>query len=286
MSSRMDKYNNDRFNRYNQENSEERAPISYGSRARKNEELYQEMSHDELKEINLASNAHVIGENNRNINVEKVKELLEKKYNAEPRKYRPLLREQEEEEVVEQKEETREYNINAIIEKAKQDKEVDYERERLKKVRDTQYNILRGLSLEEQTEEEPESKVTSNKDDLVNLINTITEKELTRDVDPLDILTDLKGGDNTVVLDGINEEIEKKEAETRNLERSAKKEADNSFYTNSVSFSKNDFDDFNDLKEDVEINKVLIKILIVIVTIVFIAGILFFANQMFNLDWF
>lgn len=256
----------------------------YGSRSRKNEELYQEMSHDELTEINLASNAHVIGENNKNIDVEKIKELLEKKYREEPRKSRSLIKQQEEieEEYEEPKEETKEYNINAIIEKAKQDKEIDYERERLKKVRDTQYDILKGLSLNEEKEEET-SKVTSNKDDLVNLINTITEKELTREMNPLDILTDLKGSDDTVVLDGIKEEVEKEEQKTQENE---KKEIDKTFYTNSVSFSKSDFDDFNDLKEDVETNKILIKVLLIIITIAFIAGILFFANQFFHLDWF
>lgn len=285
MSSRMDKYNrtsND--NDYNYDYNYNRTS-SYGSRSRKNEELYQEMNHDELTEINLASNAHVIGENNRNIDVEKIKELLEKKYREEPRKSRSLIKQQEEigEEVEEPKEETKEYNINAIIEKAKQDKEIDYERERLKKVRDTQYDILKGLSLNEEKEEEEPSKVTSNKDDLVNLINTITEKELTREMDPLDILTDLKGSENTVVLDGIKEQVEKEEQKPKEND---KKEIDKTFYTNSVSFSKSDFDDFNDLKEDMETNKTLIKVLLIIITIAFIAGVLFFANHFFHLNWF
>lgn len=285
MSSRMDKYNrtsND--TEYNYDYNYNRTS-SYGSRSRKNEELYQEMNHDELTEINLASNAHVIGENNRNIDVEKIKELLEKKYHEEPRKSRSLIKQQEEieEEVEEPKEETKEYNINAIIEKAKQDKEIDYERERLKKVRDTQYDILKGLSLNEEREEEEPSKVTSNKDDLVNLINTITEKELTSKMDPLDILTDLKGSENTVVLDGIKEQVEKEEQKPKEND---KKEIDKTFYTNSVSFSKSDFDDFNDLKEDMETNKTLIKVLLIIITIAFIAGVLFFANHFFHLNWF
>lgn len=284
MSSRMDKYSKTSYDNYN--NNQE-TPL-YTSRSRKNEELYQEMSYDELEEINLTSNAHVIGENNQNIDVEKIKELLEKKYHEEPRKSRSLIKQQEEEELEEKKEEeTKEYNINAIIEKAKQDKDIDYERERLKKVRDTQYDILKGLSLNSEEEEET-SKVTSSKDDLVNLINTITEKELTREMNPLDILTDLKGSEDTVVLDGIEEEIEKQQT-TSFLDKEnedVKKDIDKTFYTNSVSFSKSDFDDFNDLKEDMETNKVLVKVLLIIITILFIAGILFLANQIFHLNWF
>ncbi len=289
MSSRMDKYNNYR-NDVESEDKNERfyKPSSFESRAKKNEDLYQEINHEEYENINLTSNAHVIGDNNKNIDIEKIKELLEKNYREEPRRSRIMIKKEEpENEVVEEeKEETKEYNINAIIAKAKKEKNVNYEKERLKKVRDTQYDILKGLKLDEK-EEESESKVTSNKEDLVNLINTITEQELTREMNPLDILTDLKGSENTVVLDGIKEEINKKEAEKEIPKANeAKKDIDKTFYTNSISFSKSDFDDFNDLKENVETNKILIKVVLIIIVIAIIAGILFFANEFFHLNWF
>ncbi len=291
MSSRMDKYNNQDNRDYEYDYIYSRNE-NLGSRSRKNEELYQEMNRDDLEDVNLTSNAHVIGDNEKNIDIDKVRQLLEKKYHEEPRKSRALIK-QEEEEYIEEKgeEETKEYNINAIIEKAKQDKDIDYERERLKKIRDTQYDILKGLDLEDEDDDDKEyvSKVTSNKDDLVNLINTITEKELTREMNPLDILTDLKGNDNTVVLDGVKEELNKndvKETIKDTVKEEVKKEIDKTFYTNSISFSKSDFDDFNDLKEGVETNKVLIRILLIIVTIALIAGILFFANHFFDLNWF
>ena len=306
MSSRMDKYS---FNDVeNEEKEREYTTSSFGSRSRKNEELYQEINHEEYGDINLSSNAHVIGDNNKNIDIEKIKEILEKNYREEPRKSRVMIKQEEEEPVLEEekeeKEETKEYNINTIIAKAKKEKNVDYEKERLKKVRDTQYDILKGLKLDEtlENEEEEESKVTSNKEDLLSLINTITEQELTREMNPLDILTDLKGSDNTVVLDGIKEEINKKEAEEKGSEpektkkedlkeaeketEEEKKDIDKTFYTNSLSFSKSDFDDFNDLKENVETNKILIKIVLIIITIALLAGILFFANEFFHLNWF
>ncbi len=289
MSSRMDKY-------------KDNLDFS-GSRARKNEELYQEIIYDDLDDINLASNAHVIGENEKNIDIEKIKELLEKNYPAKSQKKyttRPLsedLEPLEEERNVE--EETKEYDINAIIEKAKLDKEVDYERERLKKIRDTQYDILKGLDIEE--EEKVSSVVSSHKDDLMHLINTITEKELTREMNPLDILTDLKGSDDTVVLDGVKDALEKesesktihetvkntvKEAVKDTVKEEVKKEMDKTFYTNSVSFSKSDFDDFNDLKEDMESNKILVRILFIVVSIAFIMGLIVLINHIFEFNWF
>ncbi len=290
MSSRMDKYRDN--------------PEFYGSRSQKNEELYQEIIHDDFEDVPVASNAHVIGESDNNIDIEKIRELLEKKYPTEQknkRTSRPLIREMDYEEEEEkyrdsEEEETKEYNINAILEKAKLDKDVDYERERLKKIRDTQYDILKGLHLED--EEEPESKVTSSKDDLMHLINTITEKEMTREMNPLDILTDLKGSDNTVVLDGVKEEIDKrkeikdtvtsavKETVKDTVKEEVKKEIDKTFYTNSMSFTKSDFDDFNDLKEDMESNKIMIRILLVLVALALIGGIVFLANHIFDLQWF
>ncbi len=269
MSSRMDKYyDNNEF---------------VGSRTKKNATLYQEITHDDIEEINLTSNAHVIGENDQNINLDQIKEILEKKYHEEPKKNYIAQKTEDSKEEKKEVEETKEYDINSILQKAKLTKDVDYERDRLKKVRDTQYDILKGLDLEE---EKSSSKISnSQEENLINLVNTITEKELTREMNPLDILTDLKGSDNTVVLDGIKEEIEKKEIQDT-VKEEIKKEIDKTFYTNSLSFTKSDFDDFNDLKEDMESNKLLVRILLVIVAIALLVGIIFLINHIFHFNWF
>ena len=272
MNSRMDKYLNDG------------QATSVGSRTNKNKNLYQRITNDDLENINLASNAHVIGDNEKNINVDKIKEILEKKYHKEPPRRTSLYAEEKEPTFERnQEEETKEYDINAIIEKAKLDKDVDYERDRLKKIRDTQYNILKGLDLDDNKEEE--DLKSSKEKDLMNLINTITEKEMTREMNPLDILTDLKGSDNTEVLQGLKEEVTKKNIE-QTVKDQVKKEIDKTFYTNSLSFTKSDFDDFNDLKSDLESNKVLVRILLIIVVIVILIGIFFLANHIFKLNWF
>ncbi len=262
---------------------EEEPTRNVGSRTRKNKNLYQEINDDDLENINLASNAHVIGDNEKNIDVDKIKEILEKKYHKEPPR-RTSLFEDEKEPSPERnrEEETKEYDINAIIEKAKQDKDVDYERDRLKKIRDTQYNILKGLDLDNEKEENDKS---AKEQDLMNLINTITEKELTREMNPLDILTDLKGSDNTEVLEGIKEEVNQKNIEEA-VKKQVKKEVDKTFYTNSLSFTKSDFDDFNDLKSDLETNKTLVRVLLIIVIIAVLIALFFLINHFFKLNWF
>lgn len=247
------------------------------SRTKRNEELYQDIRERDLDNINIESNAHVIGDNDNNIDIAKIKELLEKKYQVEPKKNRLIdqIEEKEEDLTIEA---TKEYDINSLLDKARQNQVEDYERKRLKKIHNTQYNILKSLDLEEKNKKTPDA-------DLINLINTINENELTKEVDPLDILTELKGSENTVVLNGVKEEEQKEEIKEE-VKEELKKEIDKSFFTNSMTFTQSDFDDFNDLKEDVESNKLLIKALLIIVVLALIAGIVFLANNIFNLHWF
>lgn len=268
----------------------------YQSRTSRNTNLYKEISNSEINDFNIASNAKVIGENDSNyVNVDKLKEILEKNYHDIPKRREVKLVPDFEEKQVEL-EETKEYDINAILERAREEKEVDYEKERLKKIRDTQYDILKNLNVEE---EPKESKAAGDKtkEELLELINTITENELQKTkLDPLDILTDLKGEDsNTMVmgandatslLDQITEKMETPQEVKKDSQESSEKKVDDSFYTNSLSFTQSDFDDFNDLKEDVESNKIVLHILIVVFTIAAIIGIVIFLNSFLNLGLF
>jgi hypothetical protein len=262
MSSRMDKYNSD--------------TEVVGLRTKKNERLYQEINYGELDDINLSSNARVIGDNDNNIDINKIKELLEKKYYEEPKKVNSIKMENEIDDPIDE-EITKEYDINSILEKARLTKEVDYEKERLKKIHDTQYNILKSLDVEKNQGKKEEN--------LMELINAINEKEMTRELNPLDILEDLKGSENTVVMDAVNDEV-KNDTIKDTIKEEVKKEMDKTFYTNSMSFTQSDFDDFNDLKENVETNKVLVRILLVIVSIALLVGVVVLLNQVFNFNWF
>lgn len=258
MSSRMDKYyDNQEF---------------VGSRTNKNARLYQEINEGDLENINLSSNAHVIGDNDKNIDIEKIKELLERKYSEEPQTRNSLqmpietLTEDFVEEI------TKEYNINAILEKARNEKKINYDQERLKKIHDTQYDILRNLNIDKDIEDDAEKE--KKEENLMQLINTITANELTENVDPLDLLSDLKGSGKTEVYEGMPEKLEKEE--------SSKSDVDNSFYTNSMSFTQSDFDDFNDLKEDMISNKIIIRILLIVVAIAIIVGLAVLAKTIIH----
>lgn len=278
-------------------------------RTAKNNELYEEIKKSEIENFDIGSNAKVIGNNEAQIDINKLKDILEKNYQEVPKRRSLKLDIPEEEEI--EMEKTKEYDINAILEKAREEKEVDYQRERLKKVRDTQYDILKNLEVEQ---EEPKSKAADEKtkEELLDLIQTINlnetqnktikaiaeeekeeEIELDEDtdteLDPLDILNDLRGDENTVVAGAKEFENELKEAqekkEKEEIAEALDEDVDDSFYTSSMSFNKNDFADFSDLEES-KASRILIKILIVIVFLAIIAGIVIFLNDFLNLGWF
>lgn len=158
----------------------EQIPTVGSTRASKNKELYKEVNTTELKDFNLNSNVSVLDDNSSSIDLEKVKDLLDEKYQKEPKrelnikKIEPLPIEKMD------LDETREYDINAILEQAKETKEVDYEVDRLKKVRNTQYDILNNLDLEKTVEDEED--FTKEQAKLMDLINTITSKEMATEV--------------------------------------------------------------------------------------------------------
>ena len=281
MKTRMEKY-------YDEENN------NVALREKKNMSLYENIDEYEVEDYKIEANATVLDNNAKNIDVEKIKKILDTKYNRQPKRRSIVLEEEEYQEPDISLDETREYDINAILEKARNEKEVDYEKERLKKIRDTQYDILNSLDIEG---EEKEEKTENN--ELMDLINTITAKELEvkqdkkDDLDPLDILTDLKGSDDTVVVDGVHTEEESvnETSPIMSLEEADKikptiMENKTVDLTNTLQFTQSDFDDFNDLKKEVKSNKALIYIIIVIVSLILIVGVIIFLNNFLNLSLF
>ena len=280
MKTRMEKY-------YDEENN------NIALRERKNKNLYENINDYEVEDYEIKTNATVLDNNAKNIDVEKIKKILDTKYNKQPKRRSIVVDEADYQEPDISLDETREYDINAILEKARSEKEVDYEKERLKKIRDTQYDILNSLDIDTEKKEEP----TEEKNELMDLINTITAKELevknqNEDLDPLDILTDLKGSDNTVVVDGVHEEESVNETSPiMSLEEADKikptiMENKTQDLTNTLQFTQSDFDDFNDLKKEVKSSRALIYIVIVIVCLILIAGVIIFLNKFLNLSLF
>ena len=88
----------------------------------------------------------------------------------------------------------------------------------------------------------------------------------------LDLLDDLKSNENTV--SSGSESIKKllEEAKKSESKKEEKTEIDKSFYTSSLGFKEDDFEELTDIKNHLKTNNILIKILVSILTISFLIG--------------
>lgn len=262
------------------------------SRVAKNNDLYKQINDSELDNFNVRSNATVIGNQEREIDVEQIKKILDKRYNSAPKRRSIRIEERPYENSISD-EPTKEYDLTKVLEKAKDEKVETYEENRAKKLRNTQYNILSNLNID--GEEKEEVKEATPEENLMNLINTITINEAKKleeknsnsnDIDPLDILSDLKGDDDTQVYESMETEVTKiteiKEKENNNqiteVKNKNQEKLDNSFYTSNL-FKKNDFEDDNkDFVDDEKIS-IGLKILIVLVIVTFLVGLFLFLKS-------
>ena len=268
------------------------------SRVTRNEELYKEIKDSELDGYNIRSNATVIGNQEPEIDIEKIKKILDTKYNGAPKRKSIRVEPKHEENSIIDDVPTKEYDLNIILEKAKDEKPETYEEARAKKLRNTQYDILNNLNIGDNDEdysvenniEKPE--INKAEEDLMELINTITINEAKvkeeaiknekDEVDPLNILEDLKGSGDTAVYDKIEDILTPKVEEDKKEESKAPENAlDDSFYTKSL-FKKKDFEDGSqDFLDDNKMG-IGVKILIVLVIIIFAAGLFLFLKSFLN----
>jgi hypothetical protein len=269
------------------------------SRQSRNAELYKTINKSELNNYDIKSNATVLGPSNKGqIDVEQIKKILDTRYNELPKRKSIRIEDLSTEEEASKEESTKEYDINAILEKARNEKPLTYEEERAKKLRDTQFDILKNLDLEKEKDDNTEEETK-----LLDLINTITineDKGKTPEVsDALDILSDLKGDDNTIVIDGMKETVKEDNTITisegeitspikQPIKDSTKEEGnttklEKTFFTKSTSFNKKDFEklDENDDFEDDKISPWL-KMVIILVIVVFMVGLFFFLKSFLN----
>ena len=274
-------------------NSDTEAEAKAISRTSRNKRLYDEIKNTELTRFNSFNNARVIDEGAKEIDLNKIKKYIEKINDEKVEKRRSLLDTKGlyEERHLEEEEE-KDYDLVSVLEKAREKREIDYEKERYKKLRDTQYDILKNLNIKERPKPEiDEEKFNTQERTLIDLINTVAINKNN------DLLSELSEGDDetTGSIDEesnnedlkalIKEEIDKdktkevpKENEDENIQN-----LDNSFYTSSLNFSKDDFEDFNDVEESGG-RGIVAKIGIILLILCILGVLLLIANFIFDLN--
>ena len=249
------------------------------SRVRKNANLYRRIDAASIDDIEPRREEEIIESNTTTIDVEKLKSMLDKKY-REPNSN--TLKDIDHNLVNRDinLEETREYNLDDIINKAKDKDDTDYGVERLKKLSDTNVSILDGLNIKENdtskdNDDNNKSKVSSDSKKLIELIDTINLKEqegydallkdnseLSDDFDledtgsnePLDMLSELTGNDEDTKVVGASEIVSDKDLKDESPKLDNKDDkyddidlenSDDDFDTTEV-VSRDDTDDFTD----------------------------------------
>lgn len=262
MNSRMDKYEND--------------TPEFKKRTEKNLKLYQSNQLDNFDKFDVNSNISILKSNARNIDVDQIREMLDKKYRDNLPKRKSIAIDVEEySNIPKEHEDTKEYDINAILSKAKENKNIDYHQERLNKGVDNDFKIIDEINQKYQ------KRVEENDDEseLINLINTITELELkNKDKDKDADLLNLQGDENTITLKPATDI-----SETFN---STAQDNIESFYTGKLKIKDKDYDDFKDIEDDIKSNSILIKILIFIFILIIIGVGVILLNKFLELGLF
>lgn len=275
------------------------------SRVKRNSKLYNEINNTEIENFKMRSNATVIGNHDQDIDIEKIKKILDTKYKDAPKRKSIRITD---EEIEEEKHEapTKEYDLNLFLEKAKGEKEETYEEVRAKKLRDTQFDILKNLKIDE-VKDEPEEKIGPRPEDndLLNLINTITINENKEKQKEDDIITsDITDASNSITSSSIDDEdvendededdtdsidetnrIEEIKNEIEKVEKTSavltkNENLDNSFYTKTNVFKKKDLKDSE--ADDDEKVSIVIKIVIALLVVGICVGLFLFLKSIIN----
>lgn len=210
--------------------------IEVGERTRKNEKLYESVD-EEIYSDPKYNNTSIL-ESAKEININKLKDMIDNKENDyEIGKYRtqPEYEEYNKKDIIE--EETVR-DINEILELAKKKRKFIEEAIEKDKHNDLDYKEYK----KEKKEEYKEEKHDKDEDTTTTALN---------------ILSDLKPTENTIITDPIESDLEK-EFTDKSTE-----------YSESLIFTNNDFEDINEsIKKETKIVKIIIILMIFVLILI------------------
>lgn len=246
----------------------------YRSRMEKNQELYRTM-YDVGEYTNIEGIASI--EKTNQIDLKQIQELLRKVNNEEKKEIQESVATKELTSISTTIEsifddEEKSYDIKDVLNKAKSERKDTSSKHH--NLDNTQYNILKKLKINENKDYSDDEK-----HELKELIHTIANTDILNKLEDrelsLDLISSLKAGEETLIRE--REEMEKelnKEDSTQSEKTAQLDNIDNSFFTSSLNFSEEDFEDLKDIGKTLKKNNLLIKILtiLLVVMIISVAG--------------
>ena len=230
------------------------------SRVNRNQNLY-----DDMYSNTNYTNMVVIDDSNE-IDINKIKELLDKENEKKTRQSKNNFSMQEYDSIVpikQDEEENKLYDINEVLREAKEKRDIIDEAKEKSKIQN--YKFKENLDEELSKTRKVYENLIKEEKELLNLMNTMTNKSSVDIAN--DMFQDLTKDENlTEVLDdslGVN--IKQLDNDTTE------------YSTDTFMFNTKDFEGLEDLKNDVKRTNIFIKILILIVVVVVLTlGILAF----------
>lgn len=240
-------------------------------RSTKNENIYRS-----IQDIGNYSNIEgvVTIDKTNEIDITRVKAMLQNRENYHKRKqYTELLEEDNEDNniSIEEEYDDKNYDIKQVLDKAKEDMPESNENRTLEHI---QYNILEKLNLKATPEEETALK------ELIDTIALRNQSENNNEnSEDGGLLDDLKSntmvGDATSIKRIIEEAKESEEKVEDNKHGNNLDSIDKSFYTSSLGFTDDDFEDLKNLDKNIKKHNTLLKVLIALVIIIIIAALIY-----------
>ncbi len=245
MNNRMDKYKDD--------------TPELQKRTVRNQSLYRSLDVDDYNKFDVNSNVSVLKDNARSIDLDQIRDMLDKKYRSDAPKRKSIDITDEPVRIKDEEEDTKEYDLNNIISKARKEKSIDYEVERLNRA-------YSGSDLVNKVNEKYNTRNEEEATQINDLMNTITQLELKNQSSDAELLN--LGEDDTSSIEA------------------AKEEPENDFYTGNLKVTESDYDDFKDMEKDIKSNSTLIKILVFLFILIIIGVGVILANNFFDLGLF
>lgn len=255
MASRMDRYS--------------KQELMTSGRSTKNKDLYKQIENLETY-TNIEGVATI--EKTNEIDITKVQEMLKNRENyKKQRQFRPFIKEEvvSEKQEDEQIEETKNYNINDLLMKAKAQEQ---KTKTYRKLDDKQIELLKSLNRKNN-----EYDVIQEEKELKELINTISSNkelnELSKTNDDVGLLDELKSDTMVGNASSIKKIIEE---EKKDVSEDENTQMDKSFYTSSFGFTSNDFEELKNMNHTIKKSNKFIIILLIILIALVIGTVIFF----------
>lgn len=253
MKSRMERY------------YESNAPAS---RTEKNRALYE---NDYKGDYDLKSYSNIEGfaeiDRTNEINIDKLKALLRKREEEKELETPHLVKRNiESRQILFDDEEEKRHDLSEVLKEAKSERKDD---DKYRSLSNTQLDILKNISLKEQNEDE-ELKDLINTITNTSMLNKMADKDLS-----LNLLDDLKSTDDTSIVspNDLKDAIKNQNSSYESTNELSK--IDKSFYTSSLGFTSDDFEQLRDIQKSIKTNNRLIKFLVFVLVLAIISGIVF-----------